>query len=360
MAEVTRRVIIEVETRQKRSRLEAPDSASAERGFKAEADAATRAAESADRATESVKRHAEVSRTSSQSIVSSFREAGEGAFRFGRGLALLSASGSDDLKKLVQSVALAQGAFDVFAGTSKVFTSLAGVLGGPLAAAITAVTAALGAGAIAWSKWQAEAEAAGKAAEERLNKTLAKMDELEQRRSRFAGLGISAALTPAEREQRIRSELSRLEGIREAAAPAISRFEDTGLGPSIGIGTSGVRADQARALAAARETSRAAEKQADLTQNLYDLQREQIATQRTGLLELMNLGQQGALAGGAGVFGGIALGSTTAGFTGFLGQFDQKTEQLTRTFQDAIDKLIRISEQALRKADEIESLAQPR
>jgi hypothetical protein len=237
---------------------------------------------------------------------------------------------------------------------------LTAVLGGPFAAAITAVTTALGAGAIAWTQWKQDAIDAGKTAEEVLKKTLAQLDEVEQRRSRFAGLGISSALSPQERERRIRAEIGRLEGVRAAADPTISRFDEISLGPNESIGTTNFRLQSNRALAATRDTSRAAEKQADLTQKLYDIQREQIATQRSGLLEMMNLSQQGALAGGGGAFSGIALGTSTTGFVSFFSQFDQKTEQLTSKFQQAIDRLIQISEQALRKAEQIEDLQLPR
>src|SRR5688500_11804939 len=64
MAEVTRRVIIEVETRQKKSRLDAPDVGSAERGFKAEAEAADKASKAVEKATESTKRHSEQAKKS--------------------------------------------------------------------------------------------------------------------------------------------------------------------------------------------------------------------------------------------------------------------------------------------------------
>jgi hypothetical protein len=138
MAEVTRRVIIEVETRQKKSRLEAPEDSTRpiERAFKAQAEASEKA---------------------SRQIISHFRESGEGALRFSRGLALLSANGSEDLKKLVQQVAIAQGAFDVFAGGAKALTHLAAATN-PVVAGIAAVTVAVLAGAKALEDHERAAE----------------------------------------------------------------------------------------------------------------------------------------------------------------------------------------------------------
>jgi hypothetical protein len=163
MPEVIRRVIIEVETRQKKSRLESPDAGAAERAYKAE----TEGREAAIKATE---RHAQVSRQARLSMVNDFREAGEGALRFSRGLALLSASGSDDLKKLVQHVAIAQGAFDVFAGGTKAITSLTAALG-PLGTAIGGVGLALGATVAGWRLYATGVADARKSAEQMRQET---------------------------------------------------------------------------------------------------------------------------------------------------------------------------------------------
>jgi hypothetical protein len=101
-----------------------------------------------------------------QQMIGNFREGGEGALRMARGIAFLSASGSQDMQKLAQSVAIAQGAFDVFAGGFKAVTNLARVFGGPVATAVTVVAAAATAGAVAWNRWKASAEEAAKAADE--------------------------------------------------------------------------------------------------------------------------------------------------------------------------------------------------
>jgi hypothetical protein len=353
MAEVTRRVIIEVETRQKKSRLDAPDVGSAERGFKAEAEAAEKATASTEKATESVKRHAETVRGSSQSIVRDFREAGEGAFRMARGLTLLASSGSDDLKRLVQNVAIAQGAFDVFAGGFKIYSSLAATIGGPFTLAIVGVTAAVTAGATAWGKWKADAAAATKAAQDGIIAADKKLSDFyanfEQNRARVAGeagRGISGALTPGERERRIREEIDRLSIVGGVGAGDISKFEGSNIVS---------REDRRQAIFGARDSAKAAERQADLTQDLYEIQREQIANQRRGINDLLNFGGQGAVFGGAGVFGGAAVGAIQGGGGAFLNQFDQRTNQFTQQFQELIDKLNSITAAGIRKAETLEA-----
>lgn len=81
--------------------------------------------------------------------------AGEGALRFARGLAFLSASGSESLNKLVQNVAIAQGALDVFKGGEKTLRSLQ-VAFGPLAGAAAAFGGVLTAGVLVWQAYREE------------------------------------------------------------------------------------------------------------------------------------------------------------------------------------------------------------
>jgi hypothetical protein len=368
MAEVTPRVIIEVETRQKRSRLEAPDATSTERTFKAQADAA-------ERASQSVERNAEVVRRSSASMLNSFREAGEGAFRFGRGLALLSANGSDDLKRLVQSVALAQGAFDVFAGGSKVFTSLAGVLGGPVAVGITGVTTALGAGAIAWNKWKAEAEAAAKAVEEarkaamEFERESARGWERQQqregasrnRRSEIAGFRLDAALTPESRASRLTEEQARLTG----EFSAIDRDRDRRLrgfrpsdfrgGASEAFGALlrfGSTSDLTIARDAELRRQEVAENQLAVTRQQYDLQKEQIEASRRALTQGFGQLFQGAF--GQGAFGGITTLNAADAAATFASQFNRRDQELLQRTEQSMNKIIDVIERAAQKADEID------
>jgi hypothetical protein len=183
MADVIRRAIIEVETRQKKSRLDATPASEVGRVFKAETAAATKASEAVNK------------------LTTSYREAGEGALRAARGLALLSASGSEDLRKLVQTVALAQGAFDVLAGGMKAFTHISRVFG-PVGTAISGVTAAIGLATLAWQKFEADAEAARK-----------KLEEVREASRKFQLEQVAVANRRAEEEQRQGAERGDL-GIR--------------------------------------------------------------------------------------------------------------------------------------------------
>jgi hypothetical protein len=331
MAEVTRRVIIEVETRQKKSRLDAPDVGSAERAFKAESEAAKKATESTTQATEAVKRHSNTVRNSSVSIVRDFREAGEGALRLTRGLALLSASGSDDLKKLVQSVALAQGAFDVFAGGFKVITNLASSFGNPAALAITGVTAAISAGAVAWGKWQAAANAAV---------TKAKADlanfDVEGINQRFEGLraGVTSradrrlglAIGDNERESQLRAEITRLQGEREE-----NRRDSLGGFPT--RDTFLIRAS------AARLAAQAGEKEANLQKELQGIQEEQLREQKRLREEWANS-----------IFGSNSFVGQAFGKASDL-QFDQQSKELTQRTNKLIKDLLDIVEHNEKRAD---------
>jgi hypothetical protein len=186
MSTIIREAIIQIETRMKRSRLEAP----AVDGLKSHAEFASKAEQATNKAEQAHRRFVETTRNSSFMLASHFREGGEGALRMARRLALLSASGDEELKKLVHSVALAQGAFDVFAGSFKAIQHLSRAVG-PVGAAVAGVTTVLGLGAAAWSRWGGAAEAAADTAEKRLSR-------------------MKAALQDAEAEQRSRAELGDL------------------------------------------------------------------------------------------------------------------------------------------------------
>jgi hypothetical protein len=344
MAEVTRRVIIEVETRQKKSRLDAPDVGSAERAFNAEADAAKKATESTNQATEAVQRHAGIVRHSSTSMVRDFREAGEGAFRMARGLTLLAASGSDDMKRLVQSVALAQGAFDVFAGSFKVFTSLAVALGTVVSGGIVAVTVALAAGAIAWSRWADEAEKAKKRvlkdAEEGREDTAFESELQIDTQGRLIG----AAGSRAERERRIRGELGRLDSERRAGQSPVAReFART-----FGTFNSGVPDEiplkgSPDAIAGQKRVIAANERQEQLTKELRDLQLDQLQEDRRRF-DFLDRGIEnffGAPSGTIGKFRDAEL--------------EKESNKVKNEYQGFLDELIRITADSKRELRKLEN-----
>ena len=281
---VVRDGIIRLRLEQTRAKLETPDTGPAVRQFNAE----TKAAEEATKATEEVskanKEHSEVVKRTSEatrlnleaagrsvtefgtSSVNAFRSAGEGAFRMARGLALLSASGSESLQKLIQKVAIAQGAFDVFAGGSRAISTL-GAAFGPVGFAIGGITIALGLGAVAWQAWQADAEAAAEAAKKKIEEVRTALSEarMEARQgarvesaasaaqSIAAGARHTRAASGAELERRLRTERtglqSRFAGLENADIEAAGEFI-----PSLRRPVRGTPAAQEKIRAGRRET----------------------------------------------------------------------------------------------------------
>ncbi len=205
MSTVVRDAVIRVRLEQQKMKAEAGDRSGMTEAVKEHQRAHKEAGETVRRS------HRETERVVSHSnerMVASFREGGEGALRMARGIAFLSAAGGDDLRKLVQQVAIAQGAFDVFAGSAKLASNLA-VAFGPWGMAIAGVTTAITAGALAWEKYQASAERAVEAIrrqreEARLAAEHAKRLEETLTGIEARGLGRRAglALTPEERRRR--------------------------------------------------------------------------------------------------------------------------------------------------------------
>lgn len=74
-------------------------------------------------------------------LASAYREAGEGVMRVARGFVLLSGASEESLQRMVQGLAVVQGAYDLFAGSQKIVQNLAKAEAA-LAAAQAATTAA--------------------------------------------------------------------------------------------------------------------------------------------------------------------------------------------------------------------------
>lgn len=58
-------------------------------------------------------------------LAAAYREAGEGVMRVGRAFVLLSGASGESMQKMVQGLALVQGAYDLFAGSQKILDNLA-------------------------------------------------------------------------------------------------------------------------------------------------------------------------------------------------------------------------------------------
>jgi hypothetical protein len=358
MSTVIRKGIIELELRAKQSRLESPQIDAAAKAYK-ETEKATQ--ESAKAQQESVKVTREATKVNQEfgiKSVAAFREAGEGAFRMTRGLALLSASGSDDLKRLVQHVALAQGAFDVFAGGTKTVATLAAAFG-PMGAAAGVATLAIGAGALAWRQWSSEAEAARRAAEEtaRSLEDLARSERgaAEARRQRISDLRIGAALTEAARFERIEGERRRAVSERGAIEDELlkSRFgrELRGEGPA-------ERAQTLRILSVA--DPRELEYQKQLQKRLEDNAKRQLELERQladrDIRQAKeSLAFQPTSATIAGLVGGPA-GQAAFGIdlATQLATYNAEVARTLSNAQQTLDQFVRLMEDAARRVAEIE------
>jgi hypothetical protein len=352
MADVIRRAIIEIETRQKKSRLQAPTADSTTAGFKAQAEMAGKAEQATSKAEQSQRKLAETSRSTAYTMATSFRESGEGALRVARGLALLSASGSDDLKKLVHHVALAQGALDIFAGSLKVATNL-GIPFRLASLGVGALTTALGVGAHAWKAWGEAAEQSSKRAEDatkKIKKELKQLEEERRSRDEYGDLvirlsqgkdkqvAIEAEVARAQREQR---ELG-IESQRFVAGEFVPQVQ-TIAGPQLTM-TGRPERVPGEHLGVAEEHRKTVRREIDLQEQLRDLKEQELREQQRLAKEVMSGGISGLRALG---FQGAAAGLKSSAFTQHFGETDGLLKELNTTFKTTVGGLL----QTLRQTD---------
>lgn len=224
MSTVIRDAIIRLKLEQQKTRLEAPDSGPAKRAHEESAKAAKEVVKAQTEVAAATKETQRVTAVSTQSMLVNFREGGEGALRMARGLAFLSASGSEDLRKLAQTVAMAQGAFDLFAGAFKLFSNI----GGPGGVAVVA----LGAMFVAVNRYtrgleEAAAEVRKLAEEER--KAGENRKRIAEEMTRIAAESRAGAaddaLTPGERSKRLGIELTEINMRRQQAEVELRGLE---------------------------------------------------------------------------------------------------------------------------------------
>jgi hypothetical protein len=367
-----RKAIIEIETRTKRTKIEAPDISAAEKAFQAEAAAAgeaSKAIQGANVARREAGESARVFANESRPViddfhrrtVNAFNEGGEAAFRFGRGLALVSASSEKDMQVIVRNVALAQGAFDVFAGGSKALTTI-GAAFGPIGVGIAGVTLAVGAGAIAWRKYTAELEEVAKAEREARDALREHDRELTRLGSRriagdvsrqraLADLGISNALTPAERLRRIEREQNRVRGSadlfgREAADLESRTFRRRG--SNFGEASPELQGalDKFGGFGGIRDRiAILTEQRAEGLERLIELERQEVSA-KTELLQ-RSPQQNGLFA----VLPGGAQAALDAAVEGVLQQSQRTLDRLFKLYEEAESK----AEAARQKLQQIEN-----
>lgn len=373
MSTIIRDAIIRLKLEQAKTKLESPDVSAVKRAYEAEEKAAREAARATQEATAATKEHAaavkessdggqrsvlELERrvtTSNYQMMASFREGGEGALRMARGLAFLSASGSDSLQQLMQKVALAQGAFDVFAGGFKLFSNLGAVFG-PVGVAVAGITAVVAAGTLAWREYKNEVAETNR--------------QLEESRKRLA----AAAVAESERQAKLRSGRSDIEldvlqrRIGSAGTPQSRqrRLEEAGrrLGQIVSDREAGVEDFVSRfstapaQLGVRRELEsrergllRAVEDRERVERQLFEADRDRLNQQSASATQ--------ALISGVSI-GGPAIPAATLAGGAVLGAIQRNLEERTKEFEREGDRLIEIFRRTNERLLELQNAADQR
>jgi len=376
---------------QVRSKLEAPDVSAVEKALRSEQRAAEDATKANDELNRSHKERGEAVKQSAQEIRPqlervgraheemgrkaelSYEQIGEGAFRAARGLALLAASGNENLRSLVLDVATVQGAFDGFRGTTKILNGV-GLSLGRLHPYLLAATLAATAGAVAWRRYndsleetaRAEREVAKAAEERRRAQGLATVERISGRETDEAAAlrrHTEAAVRPEEKERRLRAELEEVgrERIRDSQDEYIIRektrrqirdragYEPTVFDPyTYGVSQdSAIRANQERLV---REQMAGAEHELELQQRLYQQDQARLEQQRQAELNsLSSFGAQGGVAApGMGTFNESREKQINA-------EYDSRQEARARRLESAADELVQIMEKLVDRQRQIEN-----
>lgn len=356
---VIRKGIIELELRAKQQRLEAPKIEEAARAYKevekAQKEVAKASAETARAARDTADTHvrsSDASRRSTEELTRSvglsshrmsghFREASEGAMRFARGIAFLSASGEEDMRKLIQVIAVAQGSFDVGIGALRSITALSRIFGPHVAIGVTAVTGALTAGAVAWAKWKANAEEAARVAQESVKRAKQELDAFYEsftRRRDIVGdarsRAIGRAVTPEAREQAIRDELDRQQQIRRTAEADIEQFFRRNI-----IRPGG----REQRVFAEQQLAGALDREIELRQQLADRQLEQLRSELEEAQRARDFLLSGTRDPTTPTGAAKALGADIEDLTGRLQDAEQRANRMLEKLGDLLERqLLRV------------------
>jgi hypothetical protein len=206
--------------------------------------------------------------------------------------------------------------------------------------ALVGVTAAVGAGAVAWSKYQANAEAALKAAEDRAARLREQLAKDQQNLIEHGDRSVAAALSPAERERRIRQqiEVEREFSNKAQAILGQSRLDEADPRfPSVFSRDETIRG--------ARELARSARRQEELTKDLFNIEKQQLEESRRNTQSFIT-----------NLFGSTPVGNVFETINN--ANTTRQVEQLEKTFTTAIDKLINVSRDAITKANKLEAETQ--
>ena len=391
---VIRKAIIEIETRQKKSKLEAPDVSASERAYQAEAKAAgesTKAQSEANKerelATESSRRFAVEARPAMEQAghsvdefgrlsVRSFANAGRGMLQVGRGFALMAASSEKESQKMLENLFKIEAGVSLLSGGAKLaqFASKFGVPG----KVVAALTVTILAGAAAWRQWTAEAKAAATAAKE-AGETIRKGWDAANQRERdkvAAECGLSreigarrtdTAFSDSERGSRIATERggleARLRGLDEQESADIAAA--AGGRPEFGRPLRGTPARRRRIEARRRDelgqevvglnpdaVAKTQEERVATSERLLQLEREEFQLEQQKLQKK----RQAAIEDSAGgLFGFSSAETRSAARASADRQFDAEIKEREAKHQASADAIVRIWESAASKLLQIEN-----
>lgn len=194
MSEVIRDAVIRLRLELQKAKLESPDMGGLKRGYDDQKKAIKETEKATSESARTIQKHTEVNEDFGRRSFQSFAHAGHGALQLARGIALMSASGEEDTRKLLESLVKIEAAVNIARGAANL-AKFAGEFGA-LGAAVAGVTVVATAGAAVWSHY---AGVVAKATEElKKNKEAHKAaseaeSNLQRQRDRNVSQGRAAA-----------------------------------------------------------------------------------------------------------------------------------------------------------------------
>lgn len=293
----------------------------------------------------------------------SLANAGKGAIQLTRAIALMSATGEEDTRKLLDNLIKVEAGVAALKGGSQLFQVAAAF--GPIGIAAAAVATAVGVGVVAWKRYTAGLEEAAKAARETRD-ALRELDTENRRqidaankqaaaRNRdLSALGIDTALTPEEQLRRIDTEQARIQKNVRTATDEEARLRSA-LYRRRGYNYGELAPDQQKLIdqfggfeGVRSGIATQAEQRAEGLRRLIELEQQEAQVKQ----ELINQQKQQSLESlsGAGAF-------RHPGFQGLQKseierQFEARTQQVLTESQAALDGLLRLYRTAKEQADE--------
>lgn len=340
MGDVIRDAIIRLKIELQKTRIESPEFSTVKRAYEEQAKSVKEVGKATEETQRVVKESAHHHKAFGEEAYHSYKHAAEGAIGFARGIALLTASGEEDTRKLLESFAKIEAATALAKGAMNLSKFAAGF--GPLGIAVAAVSAVATTGALVWSRY---AEAERKAAEEakkhreeakKLEEQLADNWRAQHDRE-AAARGRAQTSAEMRRQAGITPDTIDATNAREREALArenkeigadwrrrVGGFKDTseGFGQLLQFGSVG---NWQNALNLERRKAENAQRQQELDRERFDRERER---------QEFRAGSQSA-AFGAAAAGGLAFGLPGLGATAALGQTNQENAKIMQKLLDS-------------------------